>query len=106
MTAALETLLTGLRARLEVLYGERLAGVYLYGSQARGDATSDSDVDVLVVLEGEVRPGLEIRRIVDATDDLVLDSGEYVSMLPLSLERFRENGSVFVRQVRREAVPV
>ncbi|HLG16404.1 MAG TPA: nucleotidyltransferase domain-containing protein [Blastocatellia bacterium] len=31
----------------------------LFGSQARGDAATGSDIDVLVVLRGEVRPGLE-----------------------------------------------
>jgi predicted nucleotidyltransferase len=31
-------------------YGERLAALYLFGSRARGDHKSDSDVDVAVVL--------------------------------------------------------
>jgi predicted nucleotidyltransferase len=31
-------------------YGERLAALYLFGSRARGDHRSDSDVDVAVVL--------------------------------------------------------
>ena len=39
--------------RLEALYGDRLKGVYLYGSYARGDARDDSDIDVAVVLAGE-----------------------------------------------------
>jgi predicted nucleotidyltransferase len=33
-------------------YGERLAALYLFGSRARGDHKSDSDVDVAVVLAG------------------------------------------------------
>ena len=32
-------------------YGKRLKGVILYGSMARGQATSDSDIDLLVLLE-------------------------------------------------------
>ena len=31
---------------LAKVYGERLRGVYLYGSYARGDFRPDSDVDV------------------------------------------------------------
>jgi uncharacterized protein len=33
--------------------GEKLEAVILYGSQARGDARPDSDIDILVVLKGK-----------------------------------------------------
>ena len=49
-----------LKAALISLYGERPEGVYLYGSYARGDFTEDSDIDVLLVLKGDVKPGAEI----------------------------------------------
>ena len=51
-----------LRNRLTELYGPRIDRLLLFGSQARGDAVEGSDVDVLVVLHGEVQPGEEIRR--------------------------------------------
>jgi predicted nucleotidyltransferase len=47
----IDAVLGELRAALERLYGERLRGLYLFGSYARGDARAGSDVDVLVVLE-------------------------------------------------------
>ena len=40
-----------LKERLSAAYGERLHAVVLFGSEARGDARPDSDIDVLVVLE-------------------------------------------------------
>ncbi len=43
-------ILSKLKAGLEDLYGDRLAGVILFGSQARGDATENSDIEVMVVL--------------------------------------------------------
>jgi len=36
---------------LKKLYGDNLSCVILYGSKARGDATEDSDIDILVVLK-------------------------------------------------------
>lgn len=36
---------------LENIYGEQLEKVILFGSQARGDATSDSDIDILIVFK-------------------------------------------------------
>ena len=46
-----------LKTALIELYGERLRGVYLYGSYARGDYHVDSDVDVLVALNGIINTG-------------------------------------------------
>ncbi len=41
-------------ARAAALFGEALAGVVVYGSWARGDATPTSDVDALVVVDPSV----------------------------------------------------
>ena len=50
MTPELMDLLGELRDELRRELGDNLMRVTLYGSQARGDALPDSDVDVLVVL--------------------------------------------------------
>ena len=39
------TLLKTIRSALEGMYGRRLRGVLLYGSEARGEACADSDID-------------------------------------------------------------
>jgi predicted nucleotidyltransferase len=50
MTPELASLLAQLRNELRSALGDNLERVTLYGSQARGDALPDSDVDVLIVL--------------------------------------------------------
>jgi tRNA nucleotidyltransferase (CCA-adding enzyme) len=62
MHTTVHTVLAELRGQCEVLYSSRLVQMVLYGSQARDDATPDSDIDVLVVLQGPVQPSEEIRR--------------------------------------------
>ena len=44
-----------------MFYGDRLVQLVLCGSQARGNAEPGSDIEVLVVLWGEVNAGQEIR---------------------------------------------
>jgi hypothetical protein len=50
--------------------GDRFAGLWLYGSQARGAAGPESDIDLIVLLRGMERPGQEIDRIVDLLAEL------------------------------------
>jgi predicted nucleotidyltransferase len=103
--ADIQPLLRALRAELEALYGDRLADLVLYGSYARGEAHEASDVDVLVVLEGEVQPGREIRRMSEVGFEVGLDHGQYVSLLPVSKEAFRKQPSAWLESVRREGQP-
>ena len=44
-------LLDELKERLTSAYGHRLHAVVLFGSEARGEAGPDSDIDVLAVLQ-------------------------------------------------------
>jgi predicted nucleotidyltransferase len=49
---SVEQLLAWVVQRLAAGFGDRLLGVALFGSTARGEATADSDVDVLVIARG------------------------------------------------------
>lgn len=83
-----QELVRGLRSRLETLYGDRLHAVVLYGSHARGEATGTSDVDVMVVLEGEVDAWTELQRMSGPTYDLELETGEMITLYPISRADF------------------
>ena len=87
-------------------YGVRYQGLYLYGSYARGEADEGSDVDLLLVLTGEVRPIAEIRRSSAAVSALSLESDYLLAVLPVSEEEYRASGKPFLANARREAVPV
>jgi predicted nucleotidyltransferase len=106
MSERLQKLLAELRRRLEALYGPRLLRLTLYGSQARGDAEPGSDIDVLVVLAGPVRPGEEIRRIGDITAGMSLENNVVISCTFISAERFEREESPMMINVRREGVPL
>ncbi len=105
-SAHIEAVLHDLHAGLDALYGERLVRLVLYGSHARGEATEESDVDVLAVLSGEVRPAAEIFQ----TSKLALDVGSehdaLVSIITVSEEAFEEKRYAFLRNVHAEGIPV
>lgn len=106
MSELLKSLLPELRRRFEALYGTRLVQLVLYGSQARGDAEPGSDIDVLVVLKGPVKPGEEIRRTLDDVVELSLQNNVVFSCVFVTDERFQREQSPLLMNVRREGVPI
>ena len=85
-------------------YGERLRGMYLYGSYARGDFSEDSDIDLLVTLEGEVRPPKEIDRLSEAVSDICLRYDLLIAVYPVPACWLRERKSPLFENIRREGV--
>jgi len=49
--------LAKLKEGLTALFGKRLKGIHLFGSYSRGDFTEGSEVDIAVLLSGEVGRG-------------------------------------------------
>ena len=100
----LKAILTELRTRFQELYGERLVQMILFGSQARGDAEDGSDIDVLVVLSGEVNPGQEIDRTIDTVAEISLNNDAVVSCVFMDEDRYLHRNGPLLRNVRREGI--
>jgi len=103
---AIRELLARLKKGLEELYGERLKGVYVFGSYGRGQADEHSDIDVLIVLDEVPHYGEEIARTSELIGRLSLESNRSISRVFASAERWREGQSMFFLNVRQEAQPV
>ena len=79
-----EEMLEEIKSRFVAVRGERLRGVVLCGSEVRGTAGPDSDIDVLVLLEGPVDNGEDLRTDIKALCPLSLQIGRPISPIPIA----------------------
>jgi uncharacterized protein len=83
----------------------RAERVILFGSYARGDATEDSDVDLLVVARTKERffeRMATVRRLIrDLRDGLPVSP---IVLTPRELEKRRQAGDPFVREILETGV--
>jgi len=105
MNEAIREVLARLKQGLSDLYGERLKGVYLFGSYARGEADKESDIDVLIVLDRVDNYSQEIDRTSELVAQLSLECDKSISCVYVSEERWKGEETMFLINVRKEAVP-
>ena len=103
---ALEGLLQESRRLLEIEYGPRLAGLVFHGSAARGTPHHESDIDLLVLLEGDFDYWRELRRITAVLYPLEVESGHLLSAFPVAAVEFESGDLALYRNAAREGVRI
>ncbi len=103
----LRKMLLELEEKLQRVYGNKLKAVILYGSVARGTATEESDIDIMVLVDGTAQ---ELRTFEDQLSDVSTDiSIKYFrvfSIIDISYQEYMRwvNTSPFYRNVSKEGV--
>ena len=105
MTDKVETILADLKFGLREIYRDRLRGVYLYGSYARGEQGPESDLDILIILDEITDYAGEIDRTGEIVSRLSLDHGISISQVFLSERKWHSSENAFVRHASAEAIP-
>ncbi len=99
----LNALTAEFKQAMQDLYGDRLAKVILYGSYARGDFHTESDVDFMVVLKGnEPNRVAEVERFSPVAMELEFKYNTLVSTIVVSESRYQQSDYLFFCNVRRE----
>ncbi len=106
MNPKVQSIMLEMQGSLKDLYGERLVRIMLFGSHSRGDASTGSDIDALIVLKDAVKPGEEIGRTGGIASELSLKHDVVISCTFVSAERYETEQSPLLINVRREGVAV
>lgn len=101
--------LTEFVKRLRHNLSGNVVDVRLFGSEARGEATPESDIDVLVVVEPDGQRAALEDRVVDLAFDVNLDFGVYISprvITPGILNDPVWRETPFIKNVAGESIPL
>jgi uncharacterized protein len=101
-----EDVLNRVKLKLQCAFGGRLRGVILYGSQARHEASQDSDIDLLVLLTGPVDEGEDSWACIRALYPLVLELERPIHAKPTDVLSYEAQELGLYRNVRKEGIPV
>ena len=88
-------------------YGGRIESIILFGSVVRGEAEGDSDIDILVVVNGD---SFKMQKLIsEVAVKILLKTGTYVSAKVLSREEYdfiKDINSSFYRNVSKEGIVI
>jgi hypothetical protein len=94
------------RRILPVARKYELSAVYLFGSYARGEATANSDVDLLVDLRGSTVRGMDLGGLYNDLTDALEKELDLVTVASLEYPTQRRGQLHFREAVKRERVMI
>ena len=105
----IKTILRNVESRMIELFDEKLSDIILYGSYARNENTSESDIDIMVLVDEEDR---YLRKYEDRLTDIMVDlSLEYevvISLYSQDIKEYRKQVGVvpFLKNIQSEGIRI
>lgn len=107
MLKKIKQIATEYKEDLKVLYGNELAEVILFGSYARGDYHSESDLDFAIFFKDpNIRPSAEILKIAPISSRISLKHGVMISTLAVSSEKKQRSMQWVYQAIRTEGISI
>lgn len=102
----IKDILQELKEELRNRYGSKLKSMMLFGSYARGEQRSDSDIDIAVILEDYSHACAEIERTGDIVSSLSLKFDTLISLVPIKEKDWRKRKTTLILNIKRDGVAV
>jgi hypothetical protein len=98
-------LLEDLKAELLEMLGDKLVQLLLFGSYSRGDFSASSDVDLVILVDGDLS-----REEMDTIDDLIADYSLrhdlVISAIIYPSKIFQEYSTPFLLSVKEDGIAI
>lgn len=100
-----DPILKRFKAALHRLYGDQIDRVVLFGSRARGEASSTADYDVAVFLTTLPNRWTERYRLADLRVDLIDETGAFFDIKPFHVTQYSDR-TALMHEIRRDGLDV
>ena len=99
--------LSDMSNELRYIYGDNLSEIILYGSYARGNETSESDVDIAVFLKNPPTDN-DHDKMTDIVVDYELSLGKTLSVITIEADHYIECKNIlpFYINIQKEGIPL
>ena len=97
-------LLQRIKGLLEPAFGDRYCGVVLYGSEARGNAFPNSDIDILVLVKGPIQVDEDISATTRAIYPLMLEIDRVIDAMPTDVRHYDDEVVPLYRHAKMEGI--
>lgn len=107
MPSHIKKLLRQVKKGLAEIYGSQLNAIYLFGSYARGEAhPPDSDIDVMIVLNGDFNYWEVEKKSSELIASLCLENEVVISRVFVSDMEYAQSKMPLLINVRQEGIAV
>jgi predicted nucleotidyltransferase len=94
------------RIELQNIYAERLKEIILFGSYARGDYSSESDIDLLLLLDRFIDLAAEREKYIAVVSRISLKYDTVLSVIPFDFQAYQTKKTPLILNIHKEGVSV